>query len=513
MTTKATKLQKRDAVIYCRVSTKEQQENLSLPVQEKTCRTWCEQNGYNVLRVFKEAESAKTVNRAEFQRMLEFCALNKKTVGVLLFYDASRFSRENSEYHQVKAILKTQGIATRAATQHFDDSPVGELTESLLSAYATFDNRMRAVRTTEGMKAAIKNGHWVHRAPLGYENVQNVGQNEPNLRPDGQRAPLIAHAFELLGTNTCRKADALAVVTKMGLTDISGRPVSPQSFDKILRNPTYAGWIVSSWGIKARGLFEPLVSDALFDRVQSILAGRRPAISTRLSQHPDFPLRVFVRCGTCGTPMTGSYSTGKLGTKYGYYHCREKTCRESSVPKDQLHVDFAILLEGVSPKKEVWSLLKAVLSEVWETKLKQRRESAERRMKIVSALQVRKQKLIDAMLDGRLKQSLFEEQLEILEREAEKHSEPGEMEHDGVEIESLLAFAEWFLNNAATVWMGASSEKKIRIQEAVFPSGVSFSKEGFRTLGKSSIFKYLAPFLDDSKEMASPEGFEPSLTP
>jgi hypothetical protein len=64
-------------------------------------------------------------------------------------------------------------------------------------------------------------------------------------------------------------------------------------------------------------------------------------------------MRVFVRCGVCGTLLTASYSTGKLGVKYGYYHCREKACKEPAIPKDVLHIDFAILLERMRPKPEL----------------------------------------------------------------------------------------------------------------------------------------------------------------
>ena len=508
-----TKLPKSDAVIYCRVSTKEQLANLSLPVQEQTCRKWCENNRYRVAALFKEAESAKTLNRTEFQRMLDFCALNKKTVGIVLFYDASRFSRENSEYQSVRALLRVQGIETRSATQPFDNSPAGEFTESLFSAYATLDNRIRAMRTTEGMKEAIRLGHWVHRAPLGYENVPNAAHDEPNLRPDHERAPLIAKAFELFGMNTYQKAEVLAIVTEMGLTDRSGRQLSPQTFDKMLKNATYSGWIVSSWGFKARGQFKALVSEEQFGRVQQILAGRRRSAPSKLSDHPDFPLRVFARCGVCGTPLTGSYSTGKLGGKYGYYHCREKTCKEPGIRKDTLHLDFAVLIESMRPRPEFWALLKVVLSEVCAVKQAQQTETLARSRKRLDTLESKKQKLIDALLDGKLSQTIFDDQLEKVEAEIARHSVPSETVENPADVDNLLSFGEWFLDNAATVWIGASPDKKRLIQGAIFPSGVSVTKEGFGTLGHASVFMALQEQIDHQNEMASPEGFEPSLPP
>ena len=52
------------AIIYCRVSTKEQaDEGNSLSTQQKLCREYCKSKGYNVEDVYVEAgESAKTAN-------------------------------------------------------------------------------------------------------------------------------------------------------------------------------------------------------------------------------------------------------------------------------------------------------------------------------------------------------------------------------------------------------------------------------------------------------------------
>lgn len=68
------------AVIYCRVSTTEQAQNLSLPTQEKACRDFCARQGYDVAEVFVDAgESAKTTNRPEFLRLLAACTRSSCT--------------------------------------------------------------------------------------------------------------------------------------------------------------------------------------------------------------------------------------------------------------------------------------------------------------------------------------------------------------------------------------------------------------------------------------------------
>jgi Resolvase, N terminal domain len=54
------------AVIYVRVSTKEQTENLSLPTQLRGCEEYCRRQGYEVLERFhEEGESAKSTDRSQ----------------------------------------------------------------------------------------------------------------------------------------------------------------------------------------------------------------------------------------------------------------------------------------------------------------------------------------------------------------------------------------------------------------------------------------------------------------
>jgi DNA invertase Pin-like site-specific DNA recombinase len=101
--------QKTGALIYCRVSTKEQGENLSLPVQERKCQEYCKAQGWEVLKVFRDKESAKTISRTEFAEMLEFCVANHKQIAAVVFYDTTRFSRETVDYHTVRAHPEIEG--------------------------------------------------------------------------------------------------------------------------------------------------------------------------------------------------------------------------------------------------------------------------------------------------------------------------------------------------------------------------------------------------------------------
>jgi site-specific DNA recombinase len=102
------------AVIYCRVSTKEQVENLSLETQEKACRRYCLQQSIEIVRVFiEEGKSAKTEHRTEFNKMLEYCRKNKRTISHVVVHSIDRFSRNTSVFLAAKAELSGHNIEFR----------------------------------------------------------------------------------------------------------------------------------------------------------------------------------------------------------------------------------------------------------------------------------------------------------------------------------------------------------------------------------------------------------------
>jgi site-specific DNA recombinase len=121
----------------------------------------------------------------------------------------------------------------------------------------------------------------------------------------------VKKAFELCATGLHQKADVLRKITALGLRTIIIResPLTAQTFQELLRKPIYTGLIaVPSWGIVAKGVFQPLITEETFNRVQAVLDGRPLTVTPHLRNNPDFPLRRFATCADCGTPITGSWS-------------------------------------------------------------------------------------------------------------------------------------------------------------------------------------------------------------
>jgi DNA invertase Pin-like site-specific DNA recombinase len=72
------------AVVYTRVSSKEQAENnLSLEFQKKSIEDYARRNDIKIAEYFGGTyESAKTDGRKEFKRMLDYVRVNKKRITI-----------------------------------------------------------------------------------------------------------------------------------------------------------------------------------------------------------------------------------------------------------------------------------------------------------------------------------------------------------------------------------------------------------------------------------------------
>ncbi len=193
------------AVIYVRVSTKEQTENLSLPTQLRACEEYCRRQGYEILERFhEEGESAKTTDRSQLQALLKYCRTHKGKVHFVVVYNITRFAREKYDHFALRAHLKSLGISLRSATEPIDDTSTGKLMEGVLAAFAQFDNDVRSDRTRAGMRAALELGRWTFPAPLGYLNAPKW--SSASLVHDPERGPLVRRAFEDSATGQVHEA-------------------------------------------------------------------------------------------------------------------------------------------------------------------------------------------------------------------------------------------------------------------------------------------------------------------
>src|SRR6185437_9541619 len=310
-----------NAVIYCRVSTGRQvEEGGSLTSQERICRDYALKNGFGVIGSFVEkGESAKTADRTALKELLAFCTDKKNMVGTVIFYKIDRFSRYTEDYNLIRRDLRKNKIQIKSATEIFDDTPSGKLMENMLITLAQFDNDVRAERCAGGMKDAMSEGRYVWGAPYGYDNVRingraNIVQNE--------KANLVRKVFYEIAKNTAPADEIRKAITKEGLKNKRGKFISKSQFYRLVRNETYAGWIIK-FGERHKGVFEPIISESVFEQVQTVLNSKKRKNHHYDTENPSFPLRRFFYHPE-GGKLTGGWSKGRHDI-YPYYRYQKQT--------------------------------------------------------------------------------------------------------------------------------------------------------------------------------------------
>jgi len=283
------------AIIYVRVSTERQvSEGASLETQERDCRAMCERSGWNVVRLFREeGESAKTADRPQLNELLNFCRAAKPRPEFVVVHHVDRWARNAQDHAILRNYLLKFGIKLRSFSQRLGEDPYDQFYELIMSGTSELDNKLRSMRSLAGMKTRVQGGRWTFKAPLGYLNGKDSGGNK-TLVADPDRAPYVVEAFNMFSTGLYEKEQVRSKVNMLGLRTSSGKPLSSETFSRMLRNPRYAGILsVDRWEMESLGDYTPLISVETFQRVQEILSKRRVSITPRKRNNPDFPLRNF----------------------------------------------------------------------------------------------------------------------------------------------------------------------------------------------------------------------------
>ena len=318
------------AVIYARYSSDSQREE-SIEGQLRECTEYAERNGITVLRSYIDrALSARTADRPEFQNMIKDS--EQKLFDVVLIWKLDRFSRDRYDSAHYKRILKKNGVKVISVKENISDGPEGIILESMLEGYAEYYSAELSEKIHRGQKEnALKGRNNGGGIPLGY-----LLGNEQKLVLDPVTAPIVREIFQ-------RYADGEIVRTivedfnRRGLKTKNGKPFSPNSFNRILKNRKYIGEyryqdVVIEGGVPA------ILSDDLFYRVQARLEKNKRAPATAKAD-VDYLLTTKLFCGLCERMMIGESGTSRTGKVHHYYKCvsvkkKRTECHKKPVRKE-----------------------------------------------------------------------------------------------------------------------------------------------------------------------------------
>lgn len=339
------------SVLYCRVSTKEQEETgYSLPSQEKLLSEYANRKEFSIEKIFAVAESASgTKQRKVFAEMMAYMAKNK--IKNLVVEKVDRLTRNLKE-----AVVANEWIDEDIERKiHFVKQNL------VIHKNAKSDEKFRwdieivlAKKYISNLSEEVKKGQaeklsqgWLPtKPPLGYKTIGDKGHKTHIA--DNTIAPYIRKMFELYATGSYSIIKLEDELYKNGLRSSNGNKILQSRIYELLQDPFYYGKI--KWNTETyQGKQEKLISEDLFKKVQTVL--KRRGKSQVVTRH-NYLYQGKIFCDGCEGVL--SWETQK-GILYGHCnnHLKSRHCsKKTYIKEDEVDEQISVIFEKIAPKNE-----------------------------------------------------------------------------------------------------------------------------------------------------------------
>ena len=296
-------------------------QDQSVDQQERQLRAWCEQRGYQLLRIFADARRSgtTTAGREQFDEMIRWLLAGQSVAGVI-FWSYARFAREVNDSQYYLAGLRRVGYQVLSILEPIPEGNVGIIVEAAHQfAAAEYSAKLRKEITRGLRNLAVAHHAWPNpiRPPFGYKFVPfqigiRRGTNEPHMAKrlviDPETAPVVQKAFDLRVAGYSR----IEINQQLHIY----KQYSP--IRDLLSNRIYIG-ILDYGDITVENFCEPLIDFETWQAVQSIEADTRERYAPR-SDRSSYLLSGLVFCAVCKGHLFGKKKKRLSRVTY-YYSC------------------------------------------------------------------------------------------------------------------------------------------------------------------------------------------------
>ena len=304
------------AIILARVSSREQEEGQSIPSQVRRLTEYALKKHFNIAQTFQITESSTKETRKQFDRVIAHIKKLKEPIA-LITDTVDRLQRSFRETPQLDELRKSGKLELHFVREGLivsKNSNSAQLLQWDIGVlFASSYVRQLSDNVKRSKEQSVRNGEWSSKAPFGYKNF-SLPSGKKEIEVDQQHAPFVVKMFEMYATETHSFKSIAEAMHALGLRNAQGRRILPSRIEVTLKNPFYCGTMRIK-GEYHKHKYPPLISEWLFDRVQSIMTGHNKA-HIQYAGKPIL-LRGLITCQRCGCMVTGDIKK----KKYIYYSC------------------------------------------------------------------------------------------------------------------------------------------------------------------------------------------------
>jgi len=229
-----------------------------------------------------------------------------------------RAARNLFDYVELERLESECDLRFISVSQPTENTPAGRMQRRVLASMASFYTEQQSLDVQEGLNRRVQSGHFVNKAPYGYRNVRIDGRSV--AKPDPENAAKVRRIFDLYAYRNHSLDTLIEALAQEGIRFSAQKHAFCRSrvYD-ILTSRAYIGEVKHK-GHWYPGNHEPLIDRATWDRTQFLL-GQKIYQSHRLTYGSE-----LIRCGHCGSPITGERKTKRTKSgerNYMYYRCAQ----------------------------------------------------------------------------------------------------------------------------------------------------------------------------------------------
>ena len=388
------------AILIARVSTEEQREaGNSLPAQVVRLEQYCQRRGFEVLEVCSFDESAYSVNRTEFDAIIDLILAQKEKVAVC----CDKVDRLSRNVFDKRISLLYEKALNDEVELHFVSD--GQVINNRISASEKFQfgislglAKYYSDAISDNVKRTIeqklRKGEWPSKAPYGYKNIR-VEAGKKDIVVDEFEAQIVIKVFELYASG----AYSLQLVCDK-IKEDHGIEWRANYLDKVLNNTFYHG-LMCLRGNYYPHKYPPIIAESLYNEVQKVK--KSFSSKKKIYKYAGYPYlyRGMLRCGDCGLAITPERHKG-----YVYYHCTQYNGKHGAkwFREEKITEVVEGIFKDLQMPQEMLKETMTTLTELHENKMAFR----EQEMSKLIREQTTTQKMIDNLYMDKLKGSITE---------------------------------------------------------------------------------------------------------
>ncbi len=359
-------------------------------------------------------------------------------------------------------------------------------------ALAQYDNDKKAVRVSDNMAETAKQGWNITIPPLGFRTkhqyvVDASIDDDPKrkkhsvLIPDDEckRAELVKQTLLCFSEGDISPMQLVEYTKKIGLKTKKGEELTLNSLLKMLRHPAYAGFNQFkklTGGKRIRARWDGLIDEATYDRNLALLDGEKTSESNfqrgYKKRDEKYPLKGSAYCSQCGHPLRGSAPKDGNGKPSPRYHCAY--CRGvSSIQPDELHNNFLMVLNKITPERNMLKLLGEVLRRVLRSVVSTAKDGIKLNNARIEEIKQLDAQAVEKVVSGVITQA------DRLLMEERHQKEVRQLMLDNERLEKQLGISENgvmrivdLMKQPAIIWADGGYDRRQLIQQLIFPEGI-----------------------------------------